>query len=65
MILHNPERVLPPHPSLANSSGQQRTKKTWLGAVQEAFQKGPVTISELDTICRDNAVSIIMEPKLT
>lgn len=61
MILHNPEKILPPHPSLTNSNWQQRSKKTWLDAVQGAFQKGPVNVSELDTICMYNAANLKQE----
>ncbi|KAI7847375.1 hypothetical protein BDC45DRAFT_491747 [Circinella umbellata] len=48
VMLHNPSIRLPPHPIQASVA--QKSKKSWLDTVQGAFQKGPLTVAEFDTI---------------
>ncbi|KAI9245254.1 hypothetical protein BY458DRAFT_529000 [Sporodiniella umbellata] len=50
VILHDAHRQLPIHPSLALKRQKSVTKKSWLNAVAEAFQKEPLKIHELDSL---------------
>lgn len=50
MILHTNQTVIPARPTVVESSTQ--AKKSWLDTVQSAFQKGPLTVTELDTLCK-------------
>ncbi|KAI8147140.1 hypothetical protein BJV82DRAFT_508679 [Fennellomyces sp. T-0311] len=50
VVLYNPSLKLPHHPVQAATT--QKPKKSWLDTVQGAFQKGPVTVTELDTISK-------------
>ncbi|KAI8987109.1 hypothetical protein BDB01DRAFT_719971 [Pilobolus umbonatus] len=48
IILYDPQRSIPLHPSLVNQ--QKTNKKTWLTTVAGAFQKEALTLDELDTL---------------
>lgn len=49
-MLFDPSRRIPPHPTAVITT--QKPKKSWLESVQGAFQKGPFTVAELDTLSK-------------
>ncbi|CAO3690059.1 unnamed protein product [Rhizopus stolonifer] len=50
VILHDAHKQIPPHPSNVLKRQKSATKKSWLNAVAEAFQKEPLTVRELDSL---------------
>ncbi|KAG1161858.1 hypothetical protein G6F37_002696 [Rhizopus arrhizus] len=50
VILYDAHKQIPPHPSSHLKRQKSVTKKSWLNAVAEAFQKEPLTIREFDSI---------------
>ncbi|ORZ00238.1 hypothetical protein BCR43DRAFT_133960 [Syncephalastrum racemosum] len=52
VMLHDNQIRIPPHPTAVAAETAQKTKKSWLDTVQTAFQKGPVTVPELNTLCK-------------
>lgn len=52
VMLHDNQIRVPPHPTTVAAEAAQKTKKSWLDTVQTAFQKGPVTVPELNTLCK-------------
>ncbi|RCH91005.1 hypothetical protein CU098_005479 [Rhizopus stolonifer] len=50
VILHDAHKQIPPHPSNVLKRQKSTTKKSWLNAVAEAFQKEPLTVRELDSL---------------
>jgi hypothetical protein len=49
VILFDSQKVMPPHPSLVTDQ-QQKPKKTWLGTVAGAFQREPLTVTDMDLL---------------